>query len=255
MVSAVISALAGLVVGSLLNVIIERVPIKVPSDRVPLRLPPDCSWCGEGRGPVAWVPLLGAVKPCAHCYERPRRRELVVEILTAALFVSMSIRFGDPLVTTAFCFFCAFIVAVSAIDLEHYRIPDRLVFPSLAVAVPAVILISLQKDVPEAIPRALLGAATFFGILLVFHLISPRGMGFGDVKLGLMLGLFTGWLAPTQLVEAPYLAVIAMFFGGIIGVIMGFGVALSRGRKAAFPFGPALCAGAYLVVLLSDRIV
>jgi leader peptidase (prepilin peptidase)/N-methyltransferase len=201
------------------------------------------------------VPLVGAVKPCPHCQERPRRRELVVEIGTAALFVSMSIRFGDPLVTTAFCFFCVFIVAVSAIDLEHYRIPDRLVFPALAVAVPAVVLISLQKDVPEAIPRALLGAATFFGILLVFHLISPRGMGFGDVKLGLMLGLFTGWLAPTQLVEAPYLAVIAMFFGGIIGVVMGFGVALSRGRKAAFPFGPALCAGAYLVVLLSDRIV
>ena len=80
-------------------------------------------------------------------------------------------------------------------------------------------------------------------------------MGFGDVKLGLMLGLFTGWLAPTQLVEAPYLAVIAMFFGGIIGVVMGFWVAFEPGRKAAFPFGPALCAGAYLVVLLSDRIV
>jgi leader peptidase (prepilin peptidase) / N-methyltransferase len=254
-VSAVICALAGLVVGSFLNVIIERVPIKVPADRTPLRLPPDCSWCDESRGPAAWVPLVGAVKPCPHCHERPRRREMVVEIVTAALFVSMSIRFGDPLVTTAFCYFCAFIVAVSAIDLELYRIPDRLVFPALAVAVPAVVLISLQKDVPEAIPRALLGAATFFGILLVFHLISPRGMGFGDVKLGLMLGLFTGWLAPTQLVEAPYLAVIAMFFGGIIGVVMGFGVALSRGRKAAFPFGPALCAGAYLVVLLSDRIV
>ena len=66
-------------------------------------------------------------------------------------------------------------------------------------------------------------------------------MGFGDVKLGLVLGLFTGWLA-LDLVEAPYLAVIALFFGGIIGVVIGFVVALSRGRKAAFPFGPALCA-------------
>lgn len=255
MVSAVICALAGLVVGTFLNVLIERVPIKVPEDRVPLRLPPDCAFCGESRGAIAWIPLVGAMRQCTHCYESPQRRELLVEIVTAALFVTMSIRFGDPLVTTAFCFFCAFIVAVSAIDLELYRIPDRLVFPALAIAVPGVVLISLQKDVPEAIPRALVGSATFFGLLLVFHLISPRGMGFGDVKLGLMLGLFTGWLAPTQLVEAPYLAVIAMFFGGIIGVVMGFWVALSRGRKAAFPFGPALCAGAYLVVLLSDRIV
>jgi prepilin signal peptidase PulO-like enzyme (type II secretory pathway) len=46
-----------------------------------------------------------------------------------------------------------------------------------------------------------------------------------------------------------------MFFGGLIGVIMGFVVALSRGRKAAFPFGPALCAGAYIVVLMSNRLI
>ena len=55
-------------------------------------------------------------------------------------------------------------------------------------------------------------------------------MGFGDVKLGLMLGLFTGWLAG-NLPQAAYLGVIAMFFGGLIGVIMGFVVALSRGAR------------------------
>ena len=59
------------------------------------------------------------------------------------------------MVTIAYLFFCAFLVAVSAIDLEHYRIPDRLVFPSLAIAVPGVVLVSFQQDIPEAIPRAL----------------------------------------------------------------------------------------------------
>ena len=107
---------------------------------------------------------------------------------------------------------------------------------------------------PEAISRALLGSVTFFGVLLIFHLISPRGMGFGDVKLGLVLGLYTGWLA-LDLIEAPYLAIIALFFGAIIGVVVGLVVALSRGRKAAFPFGPALCAGACLVVLFSNNLV
>jgi len=252
--SAVICALAGLVVGAYLNVLIDRIPIKDPTARVPLHLPPECSWCGESRGAGGWIPIVGAVKPCPECHERPRRRELVVEILTAALFVTMSIRFGDPLVTGAFCFFCAFIVAVSAIDLEHYRIPDRLVFPALVISVPGVVLISLQKSLPEAIPRALLGSVTIFGILLIFHLITPRGMGFGDVKLGLVLGLFTGWLAGT-VPQAAYLAVVALLFGAVIGVVVGLGVALSKGRKAAFPFGPALCTGAYLVVLLSDRII
>ncbi len=254
MIAAVVCALAGLVVGAFLNVLIERIPIKVPEDRLPLHLPPSCTWCGETRGGTGWIPILGAVKPCPACHDRPRRRELVVELVTAAMFVTMSIHFHDPVVTIAYLFFCAFLVAVSAIDLEHYRIPDRLVFPSLAIAVPVVVLVSFQQDIPEAIPRALVGAATIFGVLLIFHLISPRGMGFGDVKLGLMLGLFTGWLAG-NLPQAAYLGVIAMFFGGLIGVIMGFVVALSRGRKAAFPFGPALCAGAYFVVLLSNRLI
>jgi leader peptidase (prepilin peptidase)/N-methyltransferase len=211
-IAAVVCALAGLVVGAFLNVLIERIPIKVPEDRLPLHLPPSCTWCGETRGGIGWIPILGAVKPCPACHDRPRRRELVVEVVTAAMFVTMSIHFHDPVVTIAYLFFCAFLVAVSAIDLEHYRIPDRLVFPSLAIAVPLVVLVSFQQDIPEAIPRALVGAATIFGVLLIFHLISPRGMGFGDVKLALMLGLFTGWLAG-NLPQAAYLGVIAMFFG------------------------------------------
>lgn len=254
MTAAVICALAGLIVGAVLNVIIDRVPIKDPAARVPLLTPPECSWCDANRGMGALVPLVGAMRPCPSCGERPRRRELVVEIFTAGLFVAMSVQIHDSLVLLAYLLFSAFIVAVSAIDLEHYRIPDRIVFPMLAISVPAIIGISFAKDVPEAISRALLGSVTFFGVLLIFHLISPRGMGFGDVKLGLVLGLYTGWLA-LDLIEAPYLAIIALFFGAIIGVVVGLVVALSRGRKAAFPFGPALCAGACLVVLFSNNLV
>jgi leader peptidase (prepilin peptidase)/N-methyltransferase len=252
--AAVICALAGLIVGAFLNVLIDRIPIKDPAARVPVSTPPECSWCDANRGMGALIPLVGAVRPCPSCGEKPRRRELVVEIVTAGLFVAMSAQIHDPLVLLAYLLFSAFIVAVAAIDLEHYRIPDRIVFPMLAISVPAVIAISFAKDVPEAISRALLGSVTFFGVLLIFHLISPRGMGFGDVKLGLVLGLYTGWLA-LDLVEAPYLAIIALFFGAIIGVVVGLVVALSRGRKAAFPFGPALCAGACLVVLFSDSII
>ena len=200
------------------------------------------------------IPIVGALRPCPSCGEKPRRRELVVEIVTAGLFAAMSAQIHDPLVLLAYLLFSAFIVAVSAIDLEHYRIPDRIVFPMLAISVPAIIAISFAKDLPEAIPRSLLGAVTFFGVLLVFHLISPRGMGFGDVKLGLVLGLYTGWLA-LDLIDAPYLSIIALFFGAIIGVVVGLTLALSRGRKAAFPFGPALCAGACLVILFSDSII
>jgi leader peptidase (prepilin peptidase) / N-methyltransferase len=244
-IAAVVCALAGLVVGTFLNVLIERIPTKDPADRVPVHLPPLCTWCGESRGRVGWIPIVGAVKPCPGCDERPRRRELVVELVTAALFVTMSIRFDDPVITIAYLFFCAFIVAVSAIDLEHYRIPDRLVFPALAIAVPGVVLVSYQQDIPEAIPRALLGAATIFGVLLIFHLISPRGMGFGDVKLSFSLGVALGWISWGSV----YLG---LFLGFLLGAIVGIVLIATRvkGRRDHVPFGPFLAAGTVIAILV-----
>ena len=89
MTAAVICALAGLIVGAVLNVIIDRVPIKDPAARVPLLTPPECSWCDANRGMGALVPLVGAMRPCPSCGERPRRRGLVVEILTPGFLVAM----------------------------------------------------------------------------------------------------------------------------------------------------------------------
>ena len=126
--------------------LIERIPIKVPEDRLPLHLPPSCTWCGR-LAQHRVDSILGAVKPPA-CHDRPRR-ELVVELVTAAMFVTMSIHFHDPVVTIAYLFFCAFLVAVSAIDLEHYGSRTAWCFLR-CVAVPVVVLVSFQQDIPEA---------------------------------------------------------------------------------------------------------
>lgn len=245
----------GLFAGVFVNMVIERAPVRDRAARVPLLRPPNCPSCGYDRRVVHWLPIVSWARPaCSQCDTRPSRRETVVQLVTAALFGVVAVRFHDGAVLAPYLLFTAVLVAVSVIDLKYYRIPDRVVFPALALSVPAVIVVSLTKSLPEAIPRALLGAAVYFGILFLFHMISPRGMGFGDVKLALVLGLYVGWLGGT-LFEAAYLVVIAMFFGGLLGSAVGVAVAFSRGRKAHFPFGPALCAGALMAVLLSNHLV
>lgn len=247
-VVVVLAALAGLVAASVVNRAAVRVPVKVPEERVPVRAGATCLSCGAPRHGRFALPVLSWSASCPACGERTPRREAVVEVVTAAAFAAMAVRWGAAWLLVPYLFFTAVMVAVSVIDLEHYRIPDRLVFPSLAVSVPLIAVVSLHYGEPSAITRALVGAAVYSFPLFVFHLISPRGMGFGDVKLGLLLGLFTGWLSIS-------LVPMSLFVGGGIGVVMGLVFALLRGAKKAFPFGPALCAGAWLGVIYANQLL
>ncbi len=117
----------------------------------------------------------------------------------------------------------------------------------------------------------------YFLLLLIAHLISPRGMGFGDVKLALLLGLHLGWAAGSAYVgwTAVFRFVFwAFLIGSVVGVVGGVTLAvarrvLARGVLAdpeaddeqptrllgnSFPFGPALAAGAVIVVMFAETV-
>ena len=237
----------GLVVGLVLNTIIDRVP-----DRRPLRpLPVACTACGD-----ASTVLAGTVHgQCAGCGERRPLSERVVPVVTAGLFAAAAARFETrPWALIAYLVLFAMLVAVTVIDLRVFRIPDRIVFPTLAVSLPLVVAVSLIYDVPRTIQFALLGAAAYFLLLFVPHLIYPAGMGFGDVKLALVMGLYLGWLAGST-GSAVYLIFVAMMLGCVLGVVFGLGVRLATRRTGAFPFGPALAMATVVVVLFSEPIV
>ena len=137
------------------------------------------------------------------------------------------------------------LVTVSVIDIECYRLPDRIVLPTMVASVVLVVVESLRAGEAGHIQYALAGAAIYFGFLLVVHLISPRGMGFGDVKLAAVMGLYLGWLAPDYLTTFR-LVLWAMLVGFVIGSVVGIALWAIRGRNAAIPFGPFLafgCAG------------
>lgn len=253
----------GLFVGSFLNVVIARVPERQSILR-PRSHCPHCQTQIEERDLIpilSWFRLGGR---CRHCQHPISVQYPIVEGANAVLWAIAALRFGTSTILIPFLLLFSMLLAITVVDLRLYRIPDRIVFPTLALALPLIALVSIQHDVPGAIGYALVGAVTYFVLLFIPHLVYPAGMGFGDVKLALVMGLFIGWLvkiepvdstnAP-QLFAAIILCLYALILGCLLGVLGGGVVAAVRRRRDAFPFGPALAASTVVIVLFSRSLV
>jgi leader peptidase (prepilin peptidase)/N-methyltransferase len=224
-VRVVVCALMALPAGWFAAVLVERVP-----DRSPLFRP---------------------LKPV-----RPSVRDLLVHALVLVLFVVAAVRFDDASVGELFAFLVLFtaLAALAVIDGEIYRLPDLIVLPTLAASIPIIVIVSVAVDEPDRIRYALVGAAVYFGFLFVAHLISPRGMGFGDVKLAAVMGLYVGWLG-TSYVEALALVLWAMLLGFLTGTVLGVVLLVARRGSRPFPFGPFLALGCVAAIVLSEGLV
>jgi leader peptidase (prepilin peptidase)/N-methyltransferase len=232
--AAGLAGLAGIPVGAFLNVAVERVP-----DRRPLR-----------EGNPAWLGV--PVQPWLLGDRRGPRRRLAVELATAATFAVLAAKWGDTSVVLPMLVLGAALVAVSFVDLEHLRIPDRLTFPALAVAVPLIVGVSIERGATDALGGAGVGAAAYFAILFVAHLVSPRGMGFGDVKLALLLGLYLGWVGyrDDETVAGPLQYVFyALMLACLLGIAFGLAHRAITHDRTGFPFGPTLALGCVVVLL------
>lgn len=277
-----LSVVAGVLVAPFLTTLVEEVPLKRPvrwpglAEHPPilywLRPPVDRSEvAGAGPEPVvdggpdepasdepasdgADGELDGDREPEARGGPLPRRWGFAVEVLTPVLFALAVVRFGASWVVPPFCVLFAALLVVSVIDVQHYRIPDRVVFPALGISLLLIVVVSLGYGEPEAIVHALIGAAAYFLLLFVAHLVYPAGMGFGDVKLALLMGLYLGWIAPDG-IRAVTLVLFALMIGCLLGVLVGGVLALVRRKNAAFPFGPALAASTILAVLFSQQLL
>jgi leader peptidase (prepilin peptidase) / N-methyltransferase len=169
---------------------------------------------------------------------------------TVVLFTGLALRYHDSWALPAFLSVAAGLVALSAIDLEHFLLPNRIVYP-LAVATLALLTLGAIGDGDwEALGRAVLGGVAGALALGALHVASPRSMGFGDVKLAFVLGLALGWLGWGELV-------LGLFCGFLTGAVVGVAlIALRRrGRKDHLPFGPFLAFGTLVVLLWGDMIL
>lgn len=245
------SAVLGVLVGAVSNVLIDRVP-----DKVPLRGPRE----GEVTAPQSWlgVPaqpwiLRGGRSPDGALPSR----WLWVEVVTVAAFAQLAVQYGDTWVLAPLLLLAVCLITVSAIDLQVQRIPDRITFPTFGLSVVAIVAVSVHLDATDRIPAAFIGAAAYFFFLFVTHMIYPAGMGFGDVKLAAVMGLYLGWLGWTALVPVAgplRLVFYALMLGCVIGVVFGLAVQIATKKRGAFPFGPALALGCYVVVLFASEL-
>jgi leader peptidase (prepilin peptidase) / N-methyltransferase len=229
----------GLALGSFLNVLAARLPLRrsVVSPRS------SCMSCGTE---IAWydnVPLLSYAilrGRCRNCHASIALRYPAVELATGLLFVACAWRFGLTLDAAVAAFFCAALVAVSATDLEHRIIPNRVVVPAAAVVLLAQT--ALHPSVEWLI--AGFGASAF---LLAAALAYPKGMGMGDVKLALLLGAMLGRTLP-----------VALMIGMLAGLLPSIVLVARHGvqaRKMGIPFAPFLALGAIVALFVGHPLL
>ena len=246
----VMTVVAGLVIGSFLTVVVDRVPqggsVVAPPSR--------CGSCGLRLGPldlvpvVSWVALRGK---CRQCRAPIGIEPIVVELTTAGLFVLMAIRFEDMRAAIpAYCILMAVLVAQTWIDLRTQRLPREITYTGIVLGSVALAIAALVLDEPERIWMMALGALIALAAMWLIYRFSRGGMGDGDVRLAPLLGLYLGWLNPGIVLPG-------LFFGFVAGAVVGVAMmAIDReGRRTAVPFGPFLALGCVVAIFVGQHFV
>jgi leader peptidase (prepilin peptidase)/N-methyltransferase len=233
-----VAGLAGLILGSFLNVVAHRLPrgesFVAPRSR--------CPGCETPIKPydnipvLSWLALRGR---CRTCRTRISWRYPLVELLTGLLLAAVVLVKGADAAALPGLVFVLLLVPIAAIDVDHQIIPNKLTLAG-AVLGPLTVLVA---D-PGALPSHLIAGAAAGGFLLLALLAYPSGMGMGDVKLAGVMGLFLG-----------VSVVPAMFVGFLLGTVVGGVVTARKGRRTRIPFGPFLAAGAVVGLLAGPQIV
>jgi leader peptidase (prepilin peptidase)/N-methyltransferase len=242
----VIAALLGLAIGSFLNVVVWRVP-RGESVAHP---PSACPACGhpirarDNVPVVSWVLLRAR---CRDCGAPISSRYPLVEAGTAVAFGLVAWWTGVAWTLPALLYLAAISIALALIDLDVHRLPDAIVLPSYGVAAALLALASWNPGGDAdwaALLRALIGGAALFAFYFAVMLVYPAGMGFGDVKLAGVLGMYLAWFGWGQLVVGWFAA---FLLGGVVSVVL---ILTGRaGRKSGIPFGPWMIAGAWVGLL------
>ena len=170
-------------------------------------------------------------------------RPPVVEVATALLAALTVLRTGLSWELPAFLLLAVVGVLLAVVDLQHRLLPNRVVLPALGAGTALLLLAALADGAWDALLRSVLGAAALFAVYLVLALVSPGGLGMGDVKLAALLGLYLGWLGWAAVV-------LGALAGFVVQAVVALGLLATRriGLRGELPFGPAMLAGAALVI-------
>jgi leader peptidase (prepilin peptidase)/N-methyltransferase len=246
-----IAGIVGLLIGSFLNVVIYRVPLK----RSIVNPPSACPACGhrlawfENVPVFSWIALGGR---CRSCGTRISIRYPIVELGTGLFFAgtawALLSRSADGLVHVAsfvallaFLYLAAISVALAAIDLATQTLPNVIVLPAYPVTIAILGASSLISGDLGSLLRGAIGLVGLFTAYYGMALLYRGGMGFGDVKLAGVLGFAMAWLSWDVFAVGAFAPFI---LGGVFAIILV--LFTKAGRKTRVPFGPWMLVGAWV---------
>lgn len=237
------AGLVGLLVGSYLNVVVHRLPRQLSTVLPRSR----CPHCGAPIRPrdnlpvVSWLLLRGR---CRDCRAPISARYPMIELLTGALFAGSVARFGVTWSALVAAAFCASLVALAAIDVEHFILPDRITLPGILVGLAAQPWIA-WGSLSGAVQGALAGAGVLLVMAGLWELLrGVEGMGLGDVKMLAMVGALLG----------VHGVAVTLVFASLAGSIVGITL-LARGSielQGKLPFGLFLALGAAVALFAGE---
>ena len=234
-----LSFVLGLVIGSFLNSVIFR--LKKGESIFFSR-----SYCIYCNNLLKWYDLVPVISflilkgKCRYCKKNISLQYPIVELSTGILFfLIFRLTGGDLLAFLYFSVIFSLLIVVFVFDLKYYLIPDEIVYSGVFISFLSAIFKNLSQFL-------LSGFFTFLFFFIIYFISKEKWIGFGDVKLGLFLGLFLGW--PKILIALFF----AFFIGALIGAILIF--FRKKTLKSEIPFGPFLVSGTFIAIFLENEI-
>jgi leader peptidase (prepilin peptidase) / N-methyltransferase len=237
-----LAVVAGLLVGSFLNVVAYRLPRGESLVRPRSRCP-SCATqlrAVDNVPVVSWLALRGR---CHRCGAGISVRYPLVELVTAGLYAAVVASQDDAARIVLGLVLVTALVPIALIDLDHRIIPNKITGPAAVAALVAIVALD-----SGFLLEAVVAAVAAGGFFLIAAILYPRGMGMGDVKLAGMLGLYLG--------RAVAPAIFAALIGGVVvGAAVIARKGAREGRKTAVPFGPFLAVGGLIAFFVGNEIV
>jgi leader peptidase (prepilin peptidase)/N-methyltransferase len=271
LVLVVVGALAFLAIGSFVCVVIDRLPLALDEPNEYGDFWDTRPWsevfggrsrCSECAAPVravdnvpvlSWLLLRGR---CRGCGARIPAFHPFVELLCPLLFLGAVWAIGlDDWRLLPALWLIPVGVAVAVIDQRTLIVPTRIVWPAFFVSVALCVVAAALEREWAWLLNAAIGSAVLAGPLFLIWFIHPRGMGFGDVRLTVLLGWNIGFASGVRPIAAVMLTLIGLVVAAVVGIVLGVVVMGARGRRAQVPFGPALIVATFFCVAFGPEIL
>lgn len=252
--------LLGFVVGSFLNVCIDRLPAK-QSIVAP---PSHCPSCGKRLAVQDLIPIFSYLLlkgRCRYCESAIPKRVLFVEAATGIGFAFLLCFYGVGAELAVALFYFSLFLILFVIDIEHHLILNKIIYPCAVIALIISIFLPYLTISPSlaiaghffdfgwasGIVSSILGGVVGFAIFFVISLLTRGGMGEGDIKMVGLIGLVVGY--PLVFVSI----MLAIIMGGVLSLLLI--ILKAKNRKQSIAFGPFLSIGAIATILWGNDIL